>query len=456
MFITRMALPRRTFLRGVGATLALPFLDAMVPARSLLAQTAAKPVRRLGFIYLPNGVAMNHTGTNYWKPETTGYDFEFSPILKPLEPFRDQMVVVSGTVQASAEAHGDGNGDHARATPTYLSGVHPKFTQGSDVRAGTTIDQIAAAEWGQETVVPSLELATDHNFLVGNCQGGYSCVYLNTLSWRTPTVPLPTESNPRMLFERLFGEGGTSAQQSVRRRRDASLLDAVMEDMQRLERRLGPGDKARATEYFDSVREIERRIQAAEKHHATEGPSGPDLEQPPAGVPDTFGEHVTLMFDMQLAAFQADITRVFTFMLGREVSSRTFPEIGLPEAHHPMSHHRDDPEAMQKYAKLNTFQTQLFAHFVEKMQATPDGDGTLLDHSMMLYGSGLANGNIHSHYDIPLSVVGGGIKGGSHIAASSDTPMTNLLVTMVQKSGIKVDRFGDSTGQLDIEPTSSF
>lgn len=461
MIATKKALPRRTFLRGVGATLALPLLDAMVPALSALSQTAARPVRRLGFLYLPNGVAMNHTGTNYWHPKATGAEFELSPILTPLTPYKDQVLVVSGLSHPQAEAMGAGNGDHTRGTSTWLNGVHPKFTQGADVQAGTTVDQVAAEQFGRETALPSLELAIDINYLVGNCENGYSCAYLNTVAWRTPTTPLPTENNPRQVFERLFGEGGSPEQRRAQMRRDRSILDAVSEDMSRLQRRLGPGDRARATEYFDAVREVERRIQKAEWVASDpDNRSGPSpstlLAQPPAGIPEVFGDHVKLMFDLQWLAYQADITRVFTFMYGREVGSRTYPEIGITDAHHPLSHHGDRAEQMTKYAKLNTYQTDLFAYFVEKMKSTPDGDGSLLDHTLLLYGAGLSDGNTHSHVNLPIAVVGGGrtLKTGRHLQVPLHTPMTNLLVGILDKAGVHVDRLGDSTGRVDLETLS--
>ncbi len=454
MMITKKALPRRTFLRGMGTALALPLLDAMVPALSAQSRTAARPVRRLGFLYLPNGVAMNHTGIDYWKPAGAGRAFEFSPILTPLEPYRERLVAVSGLSHGQAESLGDGNGDHTRSTATWLNGVHPNFTQGADVRAGITADQLAAAEFGQETPLPSIELAVDLNFLVGNCDNGYSCTYLNTLSWRTATTPQPTENNPRAVFERLFGDGGTRAQRLAQIRRDRSILDAVEDDMRRLYRRVGATDRARADEYFDAVREVERRLQKTEAS-PVEIDSDSGLERPPVGIPDNFGDHVRLMFDLQWLAYQADITRVFTFMYGREVGSRTYPEIGLAGGHHAMSHHGDRPEALERYARLNTYQTELFRYFVDRLASTPDGDGTLLDHSLLLYGAGMSNPNIHSHNDIPLVLVGGAsgkLRGGRHLAAPLKTPMTNLLVSMLDKSGVRVDRLGDSTGRLGLGP----
>ncbi|MEE2790817.1 MAG: DUF1552 domain-containing protein [Acidobacteriota bacterium] len=454
MIITKKALPRRTFLRGAGTALALPLLDAMVPALSAVARTAANPVKRLGFLYLPNGVAMNHTGIDYWKPVGEGTGFELSPILKPLEPYRSRLVTVSGLSHGQAESLGDGNGDHTRSTATWLNGVHPNFTQGADVRAGVTADQLAAAEFGKETPLPSIELAVDLNFLVGNCDNGYSCTYLNTLAWRTATTPLPTENNPRAVFERMFGDGGTPAQRLAQVRKDRSILDAVEADMQRLYRRVGAADRARTDEYFDAVREVERRLQKAEISPVEFDPDA-GLERPPVGIPDSFGDHVRLMFDLQWLAYQADITRVFTFMYGREVGSRTYPEIGLAGGHHAMSHHGDRPEALERYARLNTYQTDLFRYFVDRLASTPDGDGTLLDHALLLYGAGMSNPNIHSHNDIPLVLVGGAsghLQGGRHLVAPLKTPMTNLLVSMLDKSGVQVDRLGDNTGRLDLGP----
>ena len=452
MMITKKALPRRTFLRGMGAAVALPLLDSMVPAMTPLARTAANPARRLGFLYLPNGVAMNHTGINYWKP-AAGEGLQLSPILEPLAAHQDQMVAVSGLSHGQAESMGDGNGDHTRSTATWLNGVHPNFTQGADVRAGVTADQVAAAEFGKETPLPSLELSVDLNFLVGNCDNGYACTYLNTLSWRTATTPLPTENNPRAVFERLFGDGGTPAQRSAQVRKDRSILDAVGDDMRRLYRRVGSSDRTRAEEYFDAVREVERRLQKTEETPVEiDAESG--LGRPPMGIPDNFGDHVRLMFDLQWLAYQADITRVFTFMFGREVSSRIYPEIGLTGGHHSLSHHGDRPENLERYAKLNTYQAELFTYFVDKLASTPDGDGSLLDHSLLLYGGGMSNPNIHSHHDIPLVLVGGAsgnLEGGRHVVSPLKTPMTNLLVSMLDKSGVPIERLGDSTGRVDLD-----
>ena len=450
MFITKTALPRRTVLRGLGASLALPLLDAMVPAATVLAQTPARPPSRLGFVYLPNGVARNFTGVNYWTPAGEGASFELSPILAPLASFRDRTVVVSGLAQHQADAFDDGaNGDHTRGTSSWLTGVHCKRTEGADVRNGTSADQIAAVTLGAATPLPSLELAIDLNFLAGQCENSYSCAYLNTLAWRSPTSPLPTENNPRLVFERLFGDGGTPAQRQAQARENRSLLDSVMADLARLQKDLGPGDRARVGEYLDAVREVEGRIQRAERRGSGEALASLDR---PAGIPGRFDEHVKLMFELQWLAFRGDLTRVVTFMLGRELNFRTYPEIGINEGHHGLSHHQDNPAQLAKYARLNTYQTELFAWFLEKLRSTPDGDGSLLDHSLFLYGAGLSNPNLHAHYDLPLAVVGGagGVRGGRHVVYQKETPMTNLLLSMLDRVGARTETLGDSTGRLEV------
>jgi hypothetical protein len=454
MIIRKLALPRRTFLRGVGVALALPALDAMVPGLSALAPSVTP--KRLGYLYLPNGVAMNHAGINFWKPEVVGRIDELSTILKPLEPFRNQLTVVSGLAHFQAESLGDGNGDHTRSTATWLNGVHPKFTQGSDLRAGVTADQVAAAELGQETAIPSLELSVDVGFVVGNCDNGYSCAYQNTLSWRNPTTPNPTETNPRAVFERLFGDGGSPTYRLAQARKDASILDAITDQMKRFQMRLGASDRAKTTDFFESIREVERRIQKAEDTLSTDSVSAPELASP-VGIPDVYGDYVKLMFDLQWLAFQTDSTRVFTFMYGREQNSRTYPEIGMNRGHHTYSHHQDRLESIKEYIPLNVYTTELFAHFLAKLKSTPEGDGTLLDHSLILYGAGMSNPNIHSHVDIPLVMVGGAPRasGALHLAYPMEnrTPMTNLLVSMLDKSGIAIERLGDSTGRVElVEP----
>ena len=443
MIIRKLAIPRRTFLRGAGATVALPLLDAMVPALSALSTTAAAPVRRLGFVYIPNGAVMQQ-----WTPAEAGSGFALSPILQPLAPFKDQLTVVTGLAHGQAEPLGDGNGEHSRASATWLNGVHPKQTEGSDVQAGMTADQIAAAGLGQDTPLPSLELAIDLDGLVGNCENGYSCVYLNTVAWRSATTPLPMENNPRVVFERLFGDGGTTEQRVAEMRRDRSILDSVTDDLAALEREVGGGDRARIDQYLDSVRALERRIQLAEAQSATA--ELPDLDRP-VGIPGTYEDHVKLMFDLLALAYQADLTRVFTFMLGRELGGRTYPHLGVPDPHHGLSHHRNDPEKLDKLARINTYHMGLFAHFLENLQSTSDGDGSLLDHSMVMYGGGLGDSNDHAHFDLPELVVGGGagrLRGGRHLRYPKDTPVNNLLVSMLDKAGLPAERFGDATGQI--------
>jgi hypothetical protein len=446
MFISKMTLPRRTFLRGLGATIALPMLDAMVPAMSAAAATAS--VRRLGFVYTPNGATMSA-----WTPEGHGPLLdELSPTLSALAPFKDQVLVPTGLSQRQAESWGNGNGEHSRGQSVWLSGVHPKRTEGADVRNATTVDQLAAQVIGKDTRLMSIEMALEQNYLVGNCDNGYSCVYWNTISWRTPTTPLPMEVNPRVVFERMFGDGGTPDQRLAQVREDRSILDSVKEAVSSLERRLGVGDRTKVAEYLDSMREIERRIQVAERQS---GESLITLPDRPIGVPETYDEHAKLMFDLAALAFQADITRVFTLLLGREQTNRPYPFIGVPEAHHAISHHQNDPAKLAKGAKVNAYHIDLLARFAATLQATPDGDGTLLDHSMIMQGSGLSNSDQHSHIDLPLVVVGGGggrLKGGRHLRFPKDTPMNNLHLALLEKVGVPVEKFGDSTGKINIEP----
>ena len=443
MMIRKLSLPRRTFLRGLGATVALPLLDAMVPALTAEARTAARPVRRLGFIYIPNGAVMQQ-----WTPAGTGPGYELSPILQPLAPYRDQLTVVSGLAHGQAEPLGDGNGEHSRASSTWLNGIHPKQTEGSDVQAGTTADQLAAQHIGRETPLPSLELAIDLDGLVGNCENGYSCVYLNTVAWRSPTTPLPMENNPRVVFERLFGDGGTTEQRVAEMRRDRSILDSVTDDLADLERSIGKGDRARLDQYLDSIRALERRITLSEAQSA-------DAELPalarPVGIPDNFEDHVRLMFDLISLAWQADITRVFTFMLGRELGGRTYPHLGVPDPHHGLSHHRNDPEKLDKLARINTYHVGLFTHLLQNLRTAPDGAGSVLDHAMVMYGGGLGDSNDHAHFDLPEIVVGGGagrLQGGRHLRYPKDTPVNNLLVSMLDKVGVSAGNFGDATGRI--------
>ena len=441
MSLSKKTLDRRTVLRGVGAALALPMLDAMVPALSGISGRAAEPVRRLGWVYAPNGMAMNA-----WRPAATA-SLELSSILGPLAPCREQTVVVSGLAQGQAEALGDGNGEHTRATATWLNGVHPRETEGPDVRAGMTADQIAAEQLGRTTPLSSLELAIDQDFLVGGCDNGYSCVYMNTIAWRDPTTPLPMQNNPRVVFERLFGEGGSTANRQSEFGKDRSILDAITSDLARLQRDVGSNDRARVTQYLDAVRAVERRLQLSEQNDT----ELPELERP-VGIPESYQEHVELMFDLMALAYQVDMTRVFTFMLGRELNGRAYPEIGIPDSHHGLSHHRDDPDRLAQMARINTYHVSLFGHFLDELAKTPDGDGSLLDHSLLMYGAALSDSNKHSHFDLPLLLVGGSagqLKGGRHLRYPRDTPMTNLLVSQLDKAGVRLDDgLGDSTGRL--------
>jgi len=453
MIVTGRALPRRTFLRGAGTLIGLPLLDAMVPAFA----AAPADVKRLGFVYLPNGVAKNFTGVDYWTPAGIGRDMALSTILQPLEPWRDRLTVISGLAAKIAEANDEdgATGDHTKATASWLTGVRCKRTEGADIENGISADQIAAAVLGAETALPSLELSIDLSVLSGQCDSSYSCVYLNTLSWSSATSPLPTENNPRLVFERLFGSGGTSEQRTALARQNRSILDYVRGDFARLMRKLGPADRVQVDEYLDSVREVERRIQAVERLGDQEALTA--LERP-RGIPGRFDEHVKLMYELQWLAFRADLTRVVTFMLGRELNFRTYPEIGLTQGHHTMSHHGENAERIATYAKLNTYQTDLFAWFLDKLGSTPEGDGTLLDRSLFLYGASLSNPNLHAHFDLPLALVGGPAGrpgGGQHSLQPTDTPMANLLLTMLDRAGVPLpETFGDSSGQIDLEPLS--
>ncbi len=445
--LTKKSLPRRRFLKGVGATIGLPLLDAMTPA---LAQAVAPP-QRISFIYMPNGVAMNFSGINYWTPRGTGTDFALSPILTPLAPYRDRLSIVSGLAHHEADAHDDGaNGDHTRSVASWLTGVHCKRTEGADVENGVSADQLAAAVLGRDTPLPSLELAIDLNFLAGQCENSYSCVYLNTLAWSSPTTPLPTENNPRIVFERLFGNGGTAAERTALARENRSILDSVREDFTRLSATLGSADRGQVDDYLSAVREVERRIAAVETLGVDSGL--PDLERP-RGVPENYGEHVGLMYELQWLALQADMTRVVTFMLGRELNFRTYPEIGITEGHHGLSHHQDRPEQIEKLSRLNTYQAQLFREYLDRLAATSEGDGTLLDSTLFLYGASLSNPNLHAHYDLPLTMIGGDKAfhgGGRHLVFPAETPMTNLLLSMLAYVGVEVESLGDSTGHLAV------
>jgi hypothetical protein len=441
MFITKKSLPRRTFLRGVGATLALPLLDSMIPARTLLAQTAAKPLPRLGFVYVPHGAIYDK-----WTPATTGAGFEFTPILKPLEPFRDYVNVVSGLGHRAA----DTTAVHSLSPTTWLSGVRPKATQGVDAFAGVTADQIAAQAIGQDNPLPSMELATeDHSGLIGSCDRDYGCIYMNTLSWRTPETPLPMEINPRKVFERMFGQGGSPSERLARIQEDRSILDAITKEATALQLQLGPSDRQTMNQYLENVREIERRIQRAEK---SQGDADLQLPARPAGVPFDFEEHVALMYELMALSYQANITRVITFMVSREVSNRTYTQVGVTDGHHAISHHQNRAEKMAKNVLIQTFNVNQFKGFLDKLKSMPDGDGSMLDHTLLLYGSNMSNSNAHDHFPLPNLVVGGAagrMTGGRHLKYEDHTPMTNLLVTMLGKVGVKQESLGDSTGTLE-------
>jgi hypothetical protein len=439
MIITKKSLPRRTFLRGMGATVALPLLDAMIPSMTALARSAAAPVRRLGFVYMPMGCDLPR-----WTPSSDGRLTELSPTLQSLAPVADQLTVITNLELKNAYP-----GTHATSNAAFLSAAKAKWTESTDYYLGTTVDQIAAKQIGQQTLLPSLELSMDLLQTIGQCDNGYACVYQNNLSWSSPTTPLPAEAHPRTVFERLFGEGGTAADRRAALQRRASLLDWVRDDIVRLQKDLGPEDRTRVGQYLDTVREVERRIQKAEA--STEENVLPDLDRP-AGVPAAYADHAKLMFDLQVLALQADVTRVITFQLARETSNRTYPEIGVPDPHHPLTHHGNDPEKIARMAKINAFHVSLFAYFLEKLKATPEGNGTLLDHSLYLYGSGMGNPNVHDHVNLPILVAGGGatgVKGGRHIKYAEPTPLANLHVTLLERVGVRMDAFADSKGKVD-------
>jgi hypothetical protein len=438
MFITKKFMPRRTFLRGVGATMALPLLEAMVPAATPLAKTAAKPARRLGFVFMPMGCDQSR-----WTPPGDKLD-QLSPILSSLAPVRQHVTAISNLELQNAYP-----GSHATSNSSFLSAAKAKLTESTDYYLGTTVDQVAAQRIGQATQLPSLELAMDLLQVVGQCDNGYACVYQNNLSWSSPTTPLPAEAHPRIVFENLFGEGGSTAERRAALKKKASLLDLFNDDLSRLQRKLGPSDRARVSHYLETVREVERRIQKAEAD--TKDNPLPDLDRP-VGVPAAYADHARLMFDLQVLAMQGDVTRVITFQLARETSNRTYPEIGVPDPHHPLSHHGNDPAKIERMSKINAFHVSLFAEYLAKLKATPEGNGTLLDHSLILYGSGIGNPNIHDHTDLPILVAGGaatGMKGNRHIKYAKPTPLANLHLTLLDKVGVRLDKFADSTGRMD-------
>jgi hypothetical protein len=440
MFITKKALSRRTFLQGAGVTLALPFLDAMAPALS----AATKPAPRLGFIYIANGVIQNQ-----WNPSTPGVLAELPPTLKPLDALKNQLNVISGLAHLQADTFGDGTGDHPRASAAWLTGVHAydRTQPGVEVRLATTADQLAARVIGKNTQLASLELTVDFP-TQGSCDSG-DCFYVNTVSWRNETTPNPAETHPRVVFERLFGDGGTAAQRQKRVKETSSILDSLSEEVNSLGKSLGPGDRTKLNEYMDSIREIESRIQntEAQSQHSIE------LPDRPVDVPDSFDEYTKTMLDLVALAYQADVTRVFTMIFARELSSRTFAHIGVADQHHAVSHHRDDAELIAKKAKIDVYHVTLLNHFLTRLQSTPDGDGSLLDHSLILYGGGMGDGNLHRHFDLPCLLagkLGGQFKTGRYMPFPDKTPMTNLLLTILGKAGAPLDRLGDSTAPLDL------
>ena len=447
MIITKKAIARRTVLRGVGATVALPLLDGMVPALLALSKTAARPTPRLGVVYVPNGVEETQ-----WRPTAEGASFEFTPTLKPLEPFRNHLLAVSGLDNTAARPDpGELAGQHSRPAAAFLTGVHAKRTTGASLALGVSMDQLVARTLGQETQLASLELSlegVDTTNGVSTCDTGYSCAYLN-ISWRNTTTPMPRETNPRVVFERLFGDVGSTdpAVRLARIRSQRSILDSVIDKVRDLQRGVGAADRLKVSEYLEAVRDVERRIQKAEEQADRELP----VVDSPSGIPVSFAEHARMMFDLHLLAYQTDLTRVVSFMIGREQSGMTYPQIGVPDAHHPISHHRNDTELRTKIAKINQYHVSLFAEFVDKLRSTPDGDGSLLDNVMILYGAALRDGNTHSYDDLNLLVVGGGagqLKGGRHIVYPAETPLANLHLTLMDKLGIPVEQFGDGTATL--------
>jgi Protein of unknown function (DUF1552) len=444
MVITRKSIPRRTLLRGAGAALALPVLDAMTPA---LSADTKRPIR-MTFIEVPNGIMMDK-----WIPAAEGVNFALTRVLEPLANFRDRMLVLSGLDQKQSAALAfEIAGDHPRACTAWLTGAHAKMTAGADLRAGISVDQVAAREFGKYTQLASLEVGLESSEVVGSCESAYSCAYYNTISWRNETTPLPMENRPRAIFERLFGDAGTSdpAARLALRQEDRSILDSVAEEVKRLRGVLGGADRSKIDQYLEALRDLERRMQLAEKqdHHELPQIAGP------AGIPQVFSEYYKLMTDLMVLAWQTDMTRVCTFQIGHEMSGRAYPEVGFGDAHHSVTHHQGDREKIEKTTQINVFHTKMMAYYLDRLSATPDGDGSLLDHAMILYGSALSDGNLHLYTNLPLLLVGGGaagIKGGRHMRFPKGTPMTNLLLTMLDKANVpNVEKLGDSTGRLDL------
>ena len=438
-YITKKSIPRRTFIRGVGATFALPLLDAMIPAATALSKTPAMGPKRLGYVFMPMGCDQSR-----WTPRSEKTLDKLSPILDSLKEVKNDL-----TVFTNMELRPAYPGSHATSNSSFLSAARAKPTESSDYYLGTTADQVAAKQIGQDTQLPSIELAMDIMQIVGQCDNGYACVYQNSLSWSSPTSPLPAEAHPRIVFENLFGEGGTREERQEALKKRSSLLDSIVADMNRIKQDLGASDQAKVTDYLDAIREVERRIQKAESD-SNDNPL-PDLDRP-VGVPASYADHARLMFDLQLLAYQGDITRIATFQIARETSNRSYPEIGVPDPHHPLSHHGDDPDKIARMSKINAFHVSLYAEYLEKLKNTPEGNGSLLDNSLILYGSGIGNPNVHDHTNLPIIVAGGssgGMKGNRHIRYDKPTPLANLHLTLLDKVGVKIDSFGDSTGMID-------
>jgi len=456
MFITKKHLSRRTVLRGMGVSLALPLLDSMVPAQTPVAKTAAAPKTRLACIEMVHGAAgstADGTEKHYWSPAEEGRDFKFSQTLEPLEPLREYITVISDTDlhPATAWSAAEEGADHFRSSAVYLTAAHPKMTEGSDYFAGTSIDQLYAQRFGQDTPLPSIQLCIEMVDASGACDYGYACVYADRISWASPTQPLPMTLDPRMAFESLFGEGGTPDERLARQKVNRSILDWISKDVARLQKGLGPSDRSRLNQYLDDVREIERRIQRIEKYNASGEARA--LPAAPLGVPDSYEEHVKLMFDLQALAFMTETTRVSAFKMSRDVSTRVFPESGIKQPFHPCSHHQENPAKIAEFAKLNRYHVSLIPYFLNKLKSTPDGDGSLLDHSVVLYGSPLGDSNVHNHKRVPIFLAGhanGQLKGNLHIRAKDGTPMANVLLTMAHKLGVDVQSFGDSNGEVGI------
>jgi hypothetical protein len=450
MMIFKKAIPRRAFLRGLGSALALPLLDGMMPAFASPADKSSNGATRLSVVYFPTGFIMDK-----WTPTGEGSAFELSPIMAPLAPFRERMLVVSGLALKNADAllPGEGAvGNHSRASATFLSGVHPKKTEGADLEAGTTLDQIVAKEFGKQTQLSSLELALEGE-LVGVCERGYSCAYLNTISWRSPTTPMPMETQPRVVFERLFGDGENTKPEDrlARLRENRSILDSVTVDVMRMMTGLGPRDRVKVNQYLEAIRDVERRIEKAEEQDATRLPVIP-MDRP-LGVPATYSEYAKLMFDLKVLAYQADLTRVVSIMMAREQSGKAYPEIGVGDPHHPLTHHNGDPEKIAKVLEINKFHMKMFANYLEKLRSTPDGDGSLLDHTTIVCGSAISDGNLHLHDNLPVFLFPGKasqIKGGRHLRYPQATPLANLYLTVLDKLGAPMEKLGDSNGKLDL------